>query len=53
MWPDRVSNPGPLTYEPGAQPTVIRGRANYLELLVIDFGQETEPKVIWPHLKFF
>ena len=21
MWPDRVSNPGPLTYESGAQPT--------------------------------
>ena len=27
MWPDRVSNPGPLTYEPGALPTALRGPA--------------------------
>ena len=25
MWPDRVSNPGPLTYESGALPIVLRG----------------------------
>ena len=25
MWPDRVLNPGPLTYESGALPTVLRG----------------------------
>ena len=24
MWPDRVSNPGPLTYESGALPTKLR-----------------------------
>ena len=24
MWPDRVSNPGPLTYESGALPTGLR-----------------------------
>ena len=23
MWPDRVSNPGPLTYESGALPIVL------------------------------
>ena len=28
MWPDRVSNPGPLTYESGAQPIVLRGPAS-------------------------
>ena len=28
MLPDRVSNPGPLTYESGALPTALRGRAN-------------------------
>ena len=28
MWPDRVSNPGPLTYEPGALPTALRGPTN-------------------------
>ena len=27
MWPDPVSNPGPLTYELGALPTVLRGPA--------------------------
>ena len=27
MWPDRVSNPGPLTYESGALPTVLPGPA--------------------------
>ena len=26
MWTDRVSNPGPLTYESGALPTALRGR---------------------------
>ena len=27
MWPDRVSNPGPLTYESGALPTALRNPA--------------------------
>ena len=27
MWPDRVLNPGPLTYESGALPTALRGLA--------------------------
>ena len=27
MLPDRVSNPGPLTYESGALPIVLRGMA--------------------------
>ena len=27
MWPDRVSNQGPLTYESGALPTALRGQA--------------------------
>ena len=27
MWPDRVPNPGPLTYESGALPTALRGPA--------------------------
>ena len=26
-WPDRVSNPGTLTYESGAIPTALRGPA--------------------------
>ena len=28
MWLERVSNPGPLTYESGALPTALRGSAN-------------------------
>ena len=31
MWPDRVSNPGPLTYESGALPTALRGPAGLTE----------------------
>ena len=27
MWPDRVSNPGPLNYESGALPIALRGPA--------------------------
>ena len=29
MWPDRVSNEGPLTYESGALPTALRSPAHY------------------------
>ena len=41
MLPDRVSNPGPLTYESGALPTALRGPAyscvekEYSELLFL------------------
>ena len=31
MLPDRVSNPGPLTYESGALPTALRGPAHQFE----------------------
>ena len=27
MWPDRVSNPGPLTFESDALPTALRSPA--------------------------
>ena len=30
MLPDRVSNPGPLTYESGALPTVLCGPAQVI-----------------------
>ena len=29
MLPDRVSNPGPLTYESGTLPIALRGPAKY------------------------
>ena len=36
MWPDRVSNPGPLTCESGALPIALRGLAvRRLEILLI------------------
>ena len=31
MWPDRISNPGPLTCESGALPTALRGPARNAE----------------------
>ena len=30
MLPDRVSNPGPLTYESGALPIALRGPASHV-----------------------
>ena len=30
QWPDRVLNPGPLTYESGDLPTALRGPAHKL-----------------------
>ena len=35
MLPDRVSNPGPLTYESGALPTALHGPAQNLELVCL------------------
>ena len=32
MLPDRVSNPGPLTYESGALPIALRGPASILKM---------------------
>ena len=40
MLPDRVSNPGPLTYESGALPIALRGPAVhiYVQLLSVSFA---------------
>ena len=45
MLPDRVSNPGPLTYESGALPIALRGPAKIKE-------NGTDFMVIFEHLKF-
>ena len=37
MWPDRVSNTGPLTYEAGALPTALRGPAVWCHMKTIYF----------------
>ena len=36
MLPDRVSNPGPLTYESGALPIALRGPASGVDSLYQD-----------------
>ena len=36
MLPDRVSNPGPLTYESGALPIALRGPQMRFEILSTD-----------------
>ena len=38
MWPDRVSNPGPLTFESDALPTALRGPAT-TEVLYVKLAQ--------------
>ena len=40
MLPDRVSNPGPLTYESGALPIALRGPAEEYRLRNIIFPGE-------------
>ena len=37
MWPDRVSNPGPPTYESGALPIALRGPATLNYAGIFDF----------------
>ena len=36
MLPDRVSNPGPLTYESGALPIALRGPATEMNVNIIN-----------------
>ena len=38
MLPDRVSNPGPLTYELGALPIALRGPAKFHEYIPYGLG---------------
>ena len=40
MLPDRVSNPGPLTYESGALPIELRGPARKHGIKTIQFCPE-------------
>ena len=47
MLPDRVSNPGPLTYESGALPIALRGpvdiRCSYVLGFKVDIDFNTRP----------
>ena len=47
MWPDRVSNPGPLIYESGVLPTALRGPARPQ----ISYSLRRNPGVL--RLKYF
>ena len=42
MWPDQVSNPGPLTYESGALLTALRGPARESKSCIVGKG-------VWLH----
>ena len=47
MLPDRVSNPGPLTYESGALPIALRGPANwYLNILSVGLEWLSRDKLL-------
>ena len=41
MLPDRVSNPGPLTYESGALPIALRGPAIF-GMTIMAFGRASQ-----------
>ena len=49
MLPDRVSNPGPLTYESGALPIALRGRAEKTSISWLKLMLEG----IWVHFHVF
>ena len=51
MWPDRVSNPGPLTYESGALPTTLRGPAALIVYLLISCGSGSHALI--PYLQIY
>ena len=38
MWPDRVSNPGPLPYESGALSTALRGPVGQVSSKLLGMG---------------
>ena len=46
MLPDRVSNPGPLTYESGALPIALRGPASEIRIDFYQLSLETSTQDI-------
>ena len=47
MLPDRVSNPGPLTYESGALPIALRVPATLRQGLILFSNQGMLSKITW------
>ena len=45
MLPDRVSNPGPLTYESGALPIALRGPA--MQAIMLIFGTRVDDGLLY------
>ena len=43
MWPDQVSNPGPLTYESGALLIALRGPAALIVVLLLHVSVILQP----------
>ena len=39
MLPDRLSNPGPLTYESGALPIALRGPASWVQIVGLFYSR--------------
>ena len=52
MLPDRVSNPGPLTYESGALPIALRGPAS-LRVTLFSEGYRRPGKYVGIHKNAF
>ena len=48
MLPDRVSNPGPLTYESGALLIALRGPADYIINAYAYSDMVIPESLIWP-----
>ena len=51
MLPDRVSNPGPLTYESGALPIALRGPAHYFGIRSLS-GYRQGSKTVCAEVKY-
>ena len=49
MLPDRVSNPGPLTYDSGALPIARRGPAQVHIVLNKSYGEQSSNAETTPH----
>ena len=49
MLPDRVSNPGPLTYESGALPIALRGPALFRQSIVSFQGSPLVERIHIPY----
>ena len=51
MLPDRVSNPGPLTYESGSLPTALRGPASHCKKIKLIKNKSCYTEIVSIQLK--